>query len=265
MPHPSQHSSSYGFVGTGEITTAIVEGLQARTDESPTVFLSPRNHTVAHELASRFQRVHVCESNQDVLDRTTSIVLAVPPQAAHSVLAGLSFRPEHVVISAVAGLRLQRLREQAASAGELVRAIPLPQAAQRRSLTAIHPDSAIARELFDQVGGVVVPDEEPTLDAFSAATATFAAHLDYLATVAAWLAENGADPTTATAFITHVFGQLGRSLSEQDDALTTMTSKHSTPGGINEQLMTYLREDGVPDTVRNGLDRVLSRLRDQTD
>lgn len=41
-----------------------------------------------------------------------------------------------------------------------------------------------------------------------------------------------------------------------------MTDKHTTPGGINEQLMTDLRGDGMPDAVRHALDRVLGRLRE---
>lgn len=257
MPQSSPPSTSaHGFVGAGEITAAIVEGISTQADP-PSIFLSPRGHAVGRELASRFPNVHVCHSNQEVLDRATSIVLAVPPPAARTVLAALSFRPHHVVMSAVAGLRLHQLRDCAAQTGDFVRAIPLPQAAHRQSLTTIYPDNAVARALFARVGGVLVPNEEQALDAFSAATATFAAHLDYLTTVATWLA----DHDTATTFTTHIFGELGRSLSQQDDALATMTAKHTTPGGINEQLMTDLRQDGMPDSVRRALDRVLARIR----
>lgn len=33
-----------------------------------------------------------------------------------------------------------------------------------------------------------------------------------------------------------------------------------TPGGINEQFLADLRDDGVPDVVRRALDRILDRL-----
>ncbi|RZQ66019.1 NAD(P)-binding domain-containing protein [Amycolatopsis suaedae] len=249
----------YGFIGTGEITAAIVTGLSAGT--APDVFLSPRGREVSRELGARFPNVHVCASNQEVLDNATSVVIAVRPPIGQAVLEELTFRPEHVVISALAGVRVDQLRAWTAPAGRVVRSIPLPSAARGQSLTAMFPDDPAARELYERVGGVVVPREEETLEAFSAATSTFAAHLDYLATIADWLAERGAGAEAASAYVTHVFGQLGILVSQQTDTLAALTGKHMTPGGINEQFLARLREAGVPDTVRSGLDGILSRLR----
>ncbi|TDV40962.1 NAD(P)-binding domain-containing protein [Actinophytocola oryzae] len=252
---------SYGFVGAGELTAAVVTGLNADAAAPPEVFLSPRGRAVGRELADRFPNVRVRGSNQEVLDATTTVVLAVRPPVAAEVLAELTFRPEHVVVSALAGVHLARLREWTAPAGHVVRSIPLPQAVRRQSLTALYPDHAVARELFERVGGVVVPAEEAALDSFSAATATFAAHLDYLTTIAGWLADHGVDRDTASAYTAHIFGQLGESLLTHTGDLAELTGRYMTPGGINEQLLGDLRGAGVPDTVRGALDRVLARLR----
>jgi pyrroline-5-carboxylate reductase len=254
-------STAYGFVGAGAITKAIVEGLHANTADPPTVFLSPRNRNVAHELSSRFPNVQVCDSNQAVLECAGSIVVAVRPQLGRAVLEELTFRSHHVVISVLAGVPLEELREWTAPAGQLVRVIPLPSAARGQSLTAIFPDDAVARDLFGRVGEVVVPSGEATLDAFSAATSTVAAHLDHLATIATWLADHGVDHAAATAYIKQLFGTLGEPLLHQTDSLEALTENHMTPGGINEQFMTDLRRNGVPDVVRRGLDGVLARLR----
>jgi pyrroline-5-carboxylate reductase len=261
---PVSPSGSYGFVGAGAITAAIVAGLHVvDAADPPAVLLSPRGRRVGRELASRFPNVRVCRSNQEVLENTTSIVVAVRPQQAREVFEELTFWPQHVVVSVVAGVPLARLQDWTAPAGRLVRAIPLPSAARARSLTAIYPDDTVARELFGRVGGILVPNEEPTLEALSAATATFAAHLDYLTTIADWLAEQGLDPDAATAYTSHIFGQLGQSLLEPAGSLAALTEQHMTPGGINQQLLTDLRRDGVPDLVRRALDRVLARLRQQ--
>ncbi|WP_181772091.1 NAD(P)-binding domain-containing protein [Amycolatopsis pittospori] len=254
---------NYGFVGTGEIAAAIVEGLSKDVDDAPSIFLSPRSRSVGQELTERFPNVQVCAGNQDVLDNATTIVLAVRPPIAQEVLTDLTFRPDHVLISALAGVRLTQLREWAAPAAEVVRTIPLPPAARRQSLTAMYPDNTAARTLFDSVGGTVVPNEEKDLEVFSAATSTFAAHLDYVSTIAAWMTDQGVEDTTATAYTAHIFGQLGQALLQHDGSLETLTGKHMTPGGINEQLLTDLRTGGVPDTVRHALDGILTRLRDQ--
>ncbi|GAA4020035.1 pyrroline-5-carboxylate reductase [Allokutzneria multivorans] len=245
----------YGFIGTGEITAAIVEGL----GEAKPVFVSPRGRHVAQQLAERFEHVQVCASNQEVLDNATTVVLAVRPDIVQAVLGELHFRAEHVVISALAGVRLEQLRVWTAPA-QVVRAIPLPQAARRQSLTVLYPDHAAARELFAQVGGVLTPSTEEALEVFSAATATFAAHLDYLTAIAAWMTEHGVEAGAATAYTAHIFGQLGQSLAQHTGPLAELTGKHMTPGGLNEQFLAELRADGLPEMVRRGLDKVLTRL-----
>lgn len=251
----------YGFVGAGEITAAIVTGLSTAVAGPPSVFLSPRGREVGRELADRFPNVRVCDSNQEVLENATVVVVAVRPPSARDVLAELTFQPGHLVVSAMAGVRLARLRELVTPADHIVRVIPLPSAARCQSLTAMYPENAASRELFARVGGVVVPAEEETLEAFSAATATFAAHLDYLTTIVNWLADHGVEHGAADAYVTHIFGQLGQSLSRRTDSLAALTGRHMTPGGINQQFMTDLRHDGVPEVVRRALDRILARLR----
>ncbi|MEV5301791.1 NAD(P)-binding domain-containing protein [Amycolatopsis methanolica] len=193
----------YGFVGAGEITAAIVEGLSTG-DDPPEVFLSPRGRAVSAALAERFPNVRVCASNQEVLDHAPVVVLGVP----------------------------------------------------------VYPENAAARELFTRVGSVLVPGDEAALETFLGATATFAAHLDYLATVVDWMAGQGVDHDAANAFVTHVFGELGRSLLERPDSLTVMAARHTTPGGLNEQFRDDLRGDDVPDAVRRALDRILARARE---
>lgn len=250
----------YGFLGVGEIATAVVTGLSTNTANPPTIFLSPRGRRVGHELATRFPNVHICDSNQDVLEHANQIVLTLPPQIAPTVLTQLTFQPQHIVISAVAGLQLVQLQNWTAPACRAVRAIPLPQAATRHSYTAMYPHDAIADDLFSRVGETFLPDNEQALDAVSAATATFAAHLDYLTTIATWLTNHGVPHQAATTYTARIFGQLGQSLLQHTNALTTMTEKHTTPDGINQQLMNDLRDNGVPNTVQRALDRILARL-----
>lgn len=192
---------------------------------------------------------------------TAAIVVAVRPDQAPGVFERLSFGQQHVVMSVIASVPLERLHDWVAPASHVVRVIPLPSAASGRSLTVMYPDNAVARELFGRVGNLVVPRDGTTLDTFSAASSTFAAHLDYLTTIAQWMTEHGVEDDAATAYITHIFGDLGESLRQQTESLAALTDMHMTPGGINQQFMNCLRRDGVPDNVRRGLDQILDRLR----
>ena len=81
-----------GFIGTGAITTAMVEGL-CKTENPPTdIVVSPRNKKKAEKLAARFDNVRIADNNQIVVDECDCIVLAVVPQIAEAVLRELHFR-----------------------------------------------------------------------------------------------------------------------------------------------------------------------------
>src|SRR5947209_8756253 len=90
-----------GFIGTGAITTAIVRGLGAAFAADGRIHLSPRGAANAATLAGTFRHVDVASSNQDVLDRSDVVILAVRPQVATEVIEALRFRPDHHVISVI--------------------------------------------------------------------------------------------------------------------------------------------------------------------
>jgi pyrroline-5-carboxylate reductase len=149
-----------GFIGSGEITLSIVTGLSSSGVAPHSIWLSPRNSAVAHGLANRFHGISVASCNQEVLDHSATIVIAVRPSAARDVLSELAFRPDHRVISLVSALSLRSLSELVAPAVRIARAVPLPSAAKQLSPTAIYPppirwplNSSLALELFFQLKG----------------------------------------------------------------------------------------------------------------
>jgi pyrroline-5-carboxylate reductase len=166
-----------GFVGTGEITSAMVTGLSSSDAEPHSIRLSPRNLEVATDLANRFRNVSIASSNQDVLDHCDTVMIAVRPQVARSVLSELRFRPEHCAISVVSALSLLRVSEFVVPATRITRAVPLPSTAQRIGPTAIYPTDRFVEDLFAATGTVFAVETEGEFDAICAATATIASLL----------------------------------------------------------------------------------------
>ena len=54
-------------------------------DKSPEAFLSPRGASTAAELSQRHRGVHVCADNQDVIDHSDVVMIAVRPQDHHTM------------------------------------------------------------------------------------------------------------------------------------------------------------------------------------
>ena len=259
MPE-GRRTAAYGFVGTGAITRAMVEGLSAGSP-APAVVVSPRGAHVSASLAARFPNVRVAADNQAVVDAAACVVLATRPDDARTVLADLAFGADQVVVSVVAGVPVDELRAAVAPAHAVARAIPLPSVAVRQGLVPVFPPEPVALALFEQLGSVVALDDETAFDSFSAASAFAATQLDLLATVEAWLVGRGVPAPDASAYVRELIRGLSDALGEEPDReLALLASDHATPGGLNEQVRTYVRGHGVHELVATALDDVARRV-----
>ena len=251
-----------GFIGTGEITSSIVTGLSSFGVTAHSIWLSPRNSVIANELASRFRGIFVASCNQDVLDHSDTIVIAVRPSAAREVLSELRFRPDHQVISLVSALSLHKLSELIAPAARIARAVPLPATAKRLGPTAIYPPDPVASELFAAVGTVFPVEKENEFDAICATTATIASYFELYETIASWLVQQGVPASQARDYIARLFwGVAAGAVESCDNSFQSLAATHATAGGINEQFLKHLVEHGVLTSITEGLDAVLHRIR----
>ncbi|THD64483.1 pyrroline-5-carboxylate reductase [Phenylobacterium sp.] len=250
-----------GFVGCGAIASAMVEGLCARHPDSRIV-VSPRNADRARDLAARFPNVGVAASNQAVLDQAQIVVLAIRPQVAAEAIADLTFRPDHRVLSLVAGLTLPNLRVAVAPANVATRAIPLPAVALNRGPTAIFPPDGPTRALFNTLGTAIDLQDEREFDVFATATATMANQFAFAETIVGWMTEQGVATVRARAFVDGMIGGLAAtSAAQPNTSFADLAEAHQTPGGLNAQVLDKTTRDGAFAGLSAALDAVLARLR----
>jgi Pyrroline-5-carboxylate reductase len=255
---------TYGIIGVGAIAAAIVTGLCEHAADAPAIVLSPRNAGRAADLASRFPTVRVAQSNQDVIDGSSVLLLCLRPQEARSVLPGLSFREQQAIVSMMAGISIEALRELVAPAQSIARAIPLPAVAAREGATPIFPPTEAARALFARLGQPIEIAYEAAFEATSASTATIAAHFAYLDAICRWLIAQGVTQSAARRQVAATFAGLATQLRDQEPDFATVARHHATRGGTNEQFLGVLEQARVFDAVDIGLNRVLERLTRRT-
>jgi pyrroline-5-carboxylate reductase len=251
---------TYGVVGVGAIAAAIVTGLCEQVRDAPAILLSPRNPNRAADLASRFPTVRVAESNQDVVDRSSVLLLCIRPQDARSVLPGLKFSSQQAIVSMLAGVSIDTLQELVAPARDIARAIPLPSVAAREGATPIFPATEAARTLFDRLGSAIEIPNAVAFEATSASTATIAAHFAYLDSICRWLIAHGVSDTAAKRQVAATFAGLARQLRDPEPDFAELARDHATQGGTNEQFLAVLKQARVFDAVETGLNGVLERL-----
>jgi pyrroline-5-carboxylate reductase len=255
-----QAGMTLGFIGTGAIAAALVEGLQSAPD-APAILLSPRNAATAARLASQFSNVQVATGNQAVLDGSDTIVLAVRPQIAHDVLSQLRFLPNHRVISLIPAVTLEYLRNVTAPAAAVTRAVPLPSAARRQSPTPIYPVDPAVKALFNHLGVAIELDREEEFEAFTTASAIMSSYFRTADTISGWMEREGVAPEKAHMYVSQILrGLAGASAASPQSSFADLTADHQTAGGLNEQVNRSLTEAGVFNQWDRALDDILARL-----
>jgi len=250
-----------GFIGTGTITQAVVTGLLRFGVSFDSLSLSPRNAEKAAGLAELDRRIQVCRSNQDVLDTSDVVCLAVIPQIAEGALSELRFAPRHHVISFIAGFPISEVRRLVGTDGMVVRAVPLPAVAEGKGSTAICPPDGVARLIFSALGEAVEVADEDKFDALAAVTATMASFYAVLEAEAAWLVRQGLDYHAARSFLSGFCVGLAHDTTQSGTSFAELVEHSMTPGGINEQVHTELSKRGTFSHFGDALDRVLTRIK----
>lgn len=247
-----------GFIGTGAMAAAMVEGLGGEG-----ILLSPRGAEVAAGLARRFPGVRIAADNQAVVDGSDMVVLAVRPQVAEAVIRPLRFRAGQKVVSLIAATQIDALRDWIGLDLPIIRAIPLPFAADRASVTPIFPPDAETAALFDRLGTALACRDIAEFDLFAVGSALMGSYFGLLETAQGWLAAEGLEDSAARTYLAGLFANLGKVASESPADFATLRAEHSTPGGLNEQIFRDFAAGGGTAALTGALDRVLARVRGQ--
>lgn len=250
--------TSIGIIGVGEIGRALVTGWCEGVADPPRVFLSPRGARTAAELAERHASATVCASNQDVVERSDLVVIAVRVRDQAAALDGLRVGPEKLVLNVMGGVSNDDLRRRLGTEAEIVKAIPLPAVSERRSITVTYPSHPVVDRLFDGLGGAQPVGEESELDVLQVLTATLSTHYQYLTTLASWAVDQGIAPEDADRYLRGLFQNLGRSLGDPDRSLKELATNHETPGGLNERIRTTWFDRFNAEALTKALDDLLA-------
>ena len=250
-----------GFIGTGTITSALVRGLCTTAHPPDSVWISPRNPQKAAGLQKAFDAVRIGRDNQEVVDRSDLVILAVRPQDARDVLTPLRFRADQHVVSLLAGTSLSEVRPFATPAARVVRAVPLPSVERHLGPIALYPGDEPVEALFADLGTVIAAGEEAELDKLLVITALMAPYYALLEAIVSWAAGAGVEPKTAADYTAAMFRALSVMVEAREDGdLPAMVRESMTPGGLNEQALTIIERRGGFAPVTAALEGVEKRI-----
>jgi len=250
-----------GFIGTGVITEAIINGIINSNYSTSNIFISLRNEQVSMRLARLSSKITILESNQDIIDRSDMVILAVLPEQAEAVLTQLSFDNDVQIISLIAMLQIEQIRKWTSQTASICRAVPLPSVADHNGITTVYPPNERAEEFFGYLGQVLSLKTLEAFDAFVTAGATMGLYFDILETVTQWLSGQGTQYQDARKFVAALFYGLAETANNAPNStFAELRRGHSTPNGLNQQVFEDFRVSSGQDALVAALNSLQARI-----
>ena len=250
-----------GFLGTGNITSDVINGICKSSLKFKQIVISPRNRIKANKLRKKFRKVYIAKNNQEVLNKSDWVFISLLPKVAEKILPELKFKKNHTVISFVATINLSSLKKIINKKKTLVRAIPMPPISLGLGPVVMYPPNKKVKNFFNKVGKSIEIRNEKQSNNFWAISGTMATFYETLKVLSDWLVKKKIKRAKSQEYITSLYFALaGLALENSRKNLKKFVADSQTPGGLNWQGVNYLRKSGYYRSLENSLNNLLKRL-----
>ena len=144
-----------GFIGVGKISSAVIEGISKSKLKYKKIIISPRNKLISKSLKKKYNKIIVAKTNQEVIDKSDWIFLAVTPTVGNKIIKDLRFKSNQTIISFISTIKLSELKKAIKVKAKIVRAIPLPPISLGKGPVPICPPNKQIKDFFNKIGTTV--------------------------------------------------------------------------------------------------------------
>ncbi|WP_122077150.1 NAD(P)-binding domain-containing protein [Pseudophaeobacter sp. EL27] len=238
-----------GFIGTGTIASAVVQGLAGRGHE---IRISARSKARADALASDIPEVQIAEL-QEILDHSDVVFLGLMLEAAPAILEALPFPRDLRVVSFMAGAGLDEVADLVAPAHASAVMMPFPGIAQGGSAIMALGDGDLLDRIFAPQNTLFMLRDAGELDAYLCAQAVLSPVAQLTLDAGNWLSARVSDPAQGEAFLRMLI-----SSSLAGGPAADLIAALNTPGGYNQRLRQHMEGAGLGTDLAAGLDALES-------
>lgn len=254
-------NKTFGFIGVGNMATAIIGGMLESN------FVAPENIFIfdsSVEKCSHFQSkgVSVCADNNDVVLNSDIITVAVKPQNYAEVLQ--QFRDidcsNKVFVSIAAGISIDFVRSQLNQNVKVVRVMPNTPLLLSKGATALCPSTDMIKEEFEPVkamfslSGVVEIIEEEHMNEIIAVNGSSPAFFYLFAkAMADYAVSCGIDREKALNLICATYEGAAKMIRDSGDDIDTLIDKVSSKGGTTIEALNSFRENNIEKIIKDAM------------
>ncbi len=249
-----------GFIGTGNIVSDVIFGINKSKIKFKKIIVSPRNQKKANQLKKKFKKITIAKDNQSVINESDWVFLGVLPKVGDKILPKLKFRNKQIIISFMSTTNHQKLKKLIKTKSIIIRAIPMPPIRLGKGPVAIFPPNRKVKSFFDKIGQTIEIKNEKLSKNFWAISGTMASFYELLNVLSNWLIRKKTNKIDAQKYVTLLYSALAElALSNSSKPLKNLVNEQ-TPGGLNWQGVNELRKSGYYRLLEKSLKKIYRRL-----
>ena len=123
------------------------------------IYISQRNKNISNKLSKKFNKVKILKNNQEIIDKSNLIFLAVTPKVGNKILPNLKFNSNKRILSLISTINLKKIK-QFTKSNKVTRVIPLPFINMRKGPIIICPSNKQIKKFFNHLGTVIEVKKE---------------------------------------------------------------------------------------------------------
>ena len=250
-----------GFIGTGKISSSVITGICNSKISFKKILISPRNKLLSKKLSKKFKKVKIAENNQQIINQSNWVFLAITPDVGNKIIKNLKFKNNQKIISFISTISLENLKKMIKVKCDIVIAIPLPPISIKKGPIPIYPPNKKIKNFFNKIGSVIEIQNEKLSINFWSTSGMMASYYNMLRIISNWLIKKGIKKKDAQKYITTLFLALSEDavLNSQKE-LKYLVKESQTSKGLNEQGLKIMNKKGVYKSIINTLNSIHKRL-----
>ena len=251
---------NFGFIGTGNIVSDVITGMNDSKIRYKKIIISPRNQKKAYQLKKKFKKITIAKDNQSVINGSDWVFLGVLPKVGDKILPKLKFRNKQIIVSFMSTINHTKLKKLIKTKSIIVRAIPMPPIRLGKGPVAIFPPNKKVKNFFNKIGETIEIKNEKLSKNFWAISGTMASFYELLNVLSNWLVRKKTNKSDAQRYVTLLYSALAElALSNSSKPLKNLVNEQ-TPGGLNWQGVNELRKSGYYRLLEKSLKKIYKRL-----
>jgi|TARA_B110000967_G_scaffold207485_1_gene256984 pyrroline-5-carboxylate reductase len=249
-----------GFLGTGKISSSIIYGIYKSKLKVKRIYISSRNKNIAKKLEKQFRQVKIIKDNQEIINKSSTIILGLTPLVGKKILSKLKFSKNKKIISLISTININKLKKLTKNKN-IVRVTPLPPIEINKGPIVICPPNKNAKNLFKHLGSVIEIKNENLSYKFWSTASLMAAYYELLNVSSGWLIKKGINKKIANNYISELFLSLSQdAVNKKLQGFKKLVADSQTPKGLNMQALKELKRGKFYTKFIKALENVNKRV-----